>query len=94
MMYYKILFEAVPHSLNNRDDYTNENLTMKAKSNRNNIYTTSNVKGNFNIKCSRSVEFNEFHSITLNFSKSTKTSSCIAKCNATTHEGSFFICVI
>ena len=63
-MYCKIFCEAVLHSLVNRDNYINDNLAMKTKSNRNNIQKTSNVKGNFNAEV---LNFNKLHSITLNF---------------------------
>ena len=75
-MYYKIFFEAVPRLLINRDNYTKGNLTIKAKSNRNNMQKTSNVKGNSGVEV---LKFNEFHSVTLNFCKSTKVSNCIEK---------------
>ena len=90
-MYYKIFFEAVPRLLFNRDNYTKGNLTIKAKSNRNNIQKTSNVKGNSSVEV---LKFNEFRSATLNFCKSTKVSNFIEKCNAATPEGLLLIYII
>ena len=49
-MYYKFSFEAVSISIVNCDNYTNDNLTMKAKTHSNNIQKLNNEKEDSNVE--------------------------------------------